>query len=66
MTATSTASSANQAKAAAVSSSKRVGGSSISCSKRASASRTSTKASSSMGSPLRDRRSLTRLRLGLV
>ena len=35
-------------------------------SSRASDSSTSTKAASSMGSPLRARRSLTRLRLGLV
>ena len=53
ITATSTASSANQASAAAVRSSKRVGASSMSCSSRASDSRISTKAPSSIGSPLR-------------
>ena len=66
MTATSTASSANQASAAAVRSSNRLGVSSISGSSRASDSSVSTRAPSSMGSPLRDIRSLTRTRLGLV
>ena len=65
-TATSTASSANQVRAAAVSSSKRVGGSSIRLSMRDSVSSRSVNVSSSIGSPLRARRSLTRDRLGLV
>ncbi|MCI3950439.1 MAG: hypothetical protein K0R11_2373 [Acidimicrobiales bacterium] len=65
-TTASTGRSANQRKAARVSASKRVGRTPLDASRAAMPTSTSASSSSEMGSPLRDNRSLTRSRSGLV